>query len=171
MIVSLQDARSADFLSPGVLDQLHEAARPVWTRGAVIGVGIGAVLVGAIAAFGLYGVLVEGDLGVVAYPVLAAVALLWLITLPWHDRRKGRRRAARHIARTARRLGLLGRLDALAFTWCARVSITRGYDVVLERRYRRRGRRLVASLTSTLGNEGRFRVLDVTDDPTWVVVP
>jgi hypothetical protein len=45
--------------------------------------------------------------------------------------------------------------------------VTGGHEIRLERRNRRRGRILVASLTSTLGDAGRFQVL--TDDPGWVV--
>ncbi|MBP2456934.1 hypothetical protein ABID70_002459 [Clavibacter michiganensis] len=169
MIVSLRDERSSAFLPPRVFQRLHEASRPAWTRATRIVVGLGVALFAAIGGLGLYSALVEDHPPGWFLAVGFALAIAWLLGEPGRERARTRRKAARHVARTARRLGLIGRRDAVAFTWRARLTVTGGHEIRLERRHRRRGRILVASLTSTLGNAGRFQVLDVTDDPGWVV--
>ena len=171
MIVTIQDERSSGFLPTRIFELLHAADRPAWTPVTTGMVAVAAVVFSAIAGLGLYSVLVDDSPAGYTLTVPFGIALVWLVGAPGRERTRMRRRAARHVARTARRLGLISRIDALAFTWRARLTLRGGHEITLERRYRRRSRRLVASLTSTLGNIGRFRVLDITDDPAWQVMP
>lgn len=161
----LRDDRSADYLGTREFTRAHRGAAPT-TRGERILRAVSIIIAGALVAQGMYLALFRGDGSGWLWATMWGLIGAYVATLSPRMRRHDHRVLARHVARVARRRRMLGPVEAAAFAIRARTRVAGGHEITVSRDYTRGGRRLRAHLTSELGNEARFTVLDLTNAPT-----